>query len=592
MAPYISVSGNLHAIVNPHGAESSNTVVGTSPTGETRASSEAIFIPGASSSNASVSVNAAVGRSSTISATADPAVTDTDALSTEVVSRHHDTEVNSPGSATDRSTPMFDDDVPERNVSATITSPHRATGEGDLGTSSNVSTIIITSVNGSEIVTTAPVENISSTTSSASTVSDSTDTAAGISVSTNQTHVSITSANGNDTLLSGQGNDSLTGSDGDDFLDGGLGQDTLTGGQGADTFALAAVALAADPTLADIVTDFDAAEGDQIGLTTGLSPADIQLEIFDADGDGSADATLVKLITDASDAVLAVFLDTVDAEGKTTLTTADFVTVINPSTTSETTLPSETAGSIAPHNNNVTLGNSDTSSSLFSSSMSGNLNDVVDKKGAEISNPSHASVNTSPYALEISSINGSTIISELEENINSISSSSSVVSDGISVTNSISISVNTTTISITSIQGDDTLLGGQGHDWLIGSHGNDFFRGGLGQDTLTGASGADTFVLEMADPGATPTLADVITDFDATAGDKVGLIGNLSANNIILEVFDTDTDGSADATLIKLGSNHGESILAVALGTVDAMGVTTLTDADFITVPGDTLAMI
>lgn len=70
---------------------------------------------------------------------------------------------------------------------------------------------------------------------------------------------------GDDTLNGGLGNDSLNGGPGTDWLTGGGGADTLTGGHGADTFhAFAGSGV-------DIVTDFNAAEGDRVQLDPGTN---------------------------------------------------------------------------------------------------------------------------------------------------------------------------------------------------------------------------------------------------------------------------------------------------------------------------------
>ncbi|NEQ85457.1 MAG: hypothetical protein F6K26_36725, partial [Moorea sp. SIO2I5] len=78
-----------------------------------------------------------------------------------------------------------------------------------------------------------------------------------------------------------------------------------------------------DPGLADQITDFNQFEGDQIGLTVEVSVDDIVLEVFDSNGNGIADATLVKFNND----ILGVVKETVDGQGATTLTDADFITV-------------------------------------------------------------------------------------------------------------------------------------------------------------------------------------------------------------------------------------------------------------------------
>jgi len=66
-----------------------------------------------------------------------------------------------------------------------------------------------------------------------------------------------------DTLYGGLDADALFGDDGTDRLSGDAGNDTLTGGTGADVFVFATGGGA------DVVNDFNAAEGDRIGLAAG-----------------------------------------------------------------------------------------------------------------------------------------------------------------------------------------------------------------------------------------------------------------------------------------------------------------------------------
>ena len=139
---------------------------------------------------------------------------------------------------------------------------------------------------------------------------------------------------GNDSLRGGKGQDLLIGGNGDDFLCGDFGTDTLIGGSGADTFAIKPVtaSAAANPFLADQLLDFNPAEGDKIGLTEGLWVADMTLVAFDTDGDGTADATLVKSSSNSDSGdrrILAVVLGTVNAAGGTSLSTADFINLAN-----------------------------------------------------------------------------------------------------------------------------------------------------------------------------------------------------------------------------------------------------------------------
>ncbi len=75
--------------------------------------------------------------------------------------------------------------------------------------------------------------------------------------------------NGDDVLHGGAGNDTLVGGAGNDTLDGGPGLDIMTGGKGADTFIFHNTDWAPGSLTAqkDIITDFNAAEGDRINLT-------------------------------------------------------------------------------------------------------------------------------------------------------------------------------------------------------------------------------------------------------------------------------------------------------------------------------------
>jgi serralysin len=141
---------------------------------------------------------------------------------------------------------------------------------------------------------------------------------------------------------------------------------------------------------------------------------------------------------------------------------------------------------------------------------------------------------------------------------------------------------------------NDTLRGGKGNDWLNGGNGDDYLIGDFGVDTLIGGNGGDTFGLrtETVHPAADPRLADAIVDFNSAEGDRIALMGEVSLAGIVLQTIDFNGDGQindainpttgADATLIKLGPNPEDGILAVVLGTVDAKGATILNIADFI----------
>lgn len=88
----------------------------------------------------------------------------------------------------------------------------------------------------------------------------------------------VTAGGGNNVLRGGQGNDVLVGGAGNDVLIGDRDQDTLTGGLGADQFVLRGNTNIGrgDFNLADVVTDFNPAEGDRIVLAAETNPATVR----------------------------------------------------------------------------------------------------------------------------------------------------------------------------------------------------------------------------------------------------------------------------------------------------------------------------
>ncbi len=76
--------------------------------------------------------------------------------------------------------------------------------------------------------------------------------------------------------------------------------------------------------------------------------------------------------------------------------------------------------------------------------------------------------------------------------------------------------------TISGLNGADTLRGGAGLDTILGGNGIDILDGGAGKDTMTGGADKDTFQFRsLSDFNTTRATADVITDFDKAAGEKI-----------------------------------------------------------------------
>jgi Ca2+-binding RTX toxin-like protein len=82
-------------------------------------------------------------------------------------------------------------------------------------------------------------------------------------------HDTLVGGDLNDILLGGDGNDTMSGGASVDVLTGGLGRDVMSGGAGLDFFVWnKANETGLTEGAADVITDFDIAEGDRINLAT------------------------------------------------------------------------------------------------------------------------------------------------------------------------------------------------------------------------------------------------------------------------------------------------------------------------------------
>ncbi|CAO3435296.1 calcium-binding protein [Azospirillum doebereinerae] len=95
---------------------------------------------------------------------------------------------------------------------------------------------------------------------------------------------------------------------------------------------------------------------------------------------------------------------------------------------------------------------------------------------------------------------------------------------------------------------DDTLIGGAGNDNLEGGFDNDTLSGGLGDDLLTGGEGAYLFVFAAGDG------QDIITDFDALLGDRIGVATD--------QTYTVTSDLSSDARIV-FGTSDALTLVGV-----------------------------
>jgi len=97
--------------------------------------------------------------------------------------------------------------------------------------------------------------------------------------------------------------------------------------------------------------------------------------------------------------------------------------------------------------------------------------------------------------------------------------------------------------------GADIVRGGQGDDVILGGEGADWLAGDVGNDTLTGGAGADVFHTFGA------TGLDRITDFNASAGDRVNLLAG-TTYTVVQMGADTliNMNGGGQAVLVGVST--------------------------------------
>ncbi|HET7708155.1 MAG TPA: hypothetical protein VFK50_01320 [Sphingomicrobium sp.] len=124
----------------------------------------------------------------------------------------------------------------------------------------------------------------------------------------------------------------------------------------------------------------------------------------------------------------------------------------------------------------------------------------------------------------------------------------------------------------------DTLLATDGDDILVGTRNNDTLSGGAGNDVLTGNAGSDTFVFR-ANGGN-----DVVTDFDASEGDRVMLDSQTG-------VYDGQLGGFLGSLYDGQQIYNSQGTLVATVNSVDQNG-DGVADTQFAMASGATLTLL
>jgi Ca2+-binding RTX toxin-like protein len=114
---------------------------------------------------------------------------------------------------------------------------------------------------------------------------------------------------GNDTLRGGANSDVITGGIGNDLIYGDRNQDVLTGGTGADTFVLQTGLDFSSASLsgADVILDFNFAEGDRLGLTSDTQASSISFQAVTLSIDGQNPLTSTAILSGSNNYLAIIY---------------------------------------------------------------------------------------------------------------------------------------------------------------------------------------------------------------------------------------------------------------------------------------------
>lgn len=325
-----SISGSINASVNENGSTSSGAVTVTSPRGEV-SDLQNLFQPGGTSSELGLSISVSIDDVSIIT----DDLTDLPNIDLNLNDLLNPPAPLEPDPETDPDVilPPSDDNfsvdvsVEDQTTTTPIpsTDPEPSSSDNSISGEINVSspgnpegtTTVEVTTGGTTTNTTLPGSSLG-----IRIVGDGDDQIMGTAnpdlLFGDGGNDTLDGAGGNDTQRGGKGDDLLIGGEGDDVLVGDFGNDTLTGGLGADSFVLRPGTLTEFST-GDVITDFNPSEGDQLVIMGDLLLETLGFEPIDLDGDGSADATLIRLNSTVNDGVLGIVLGSVDGAGQTTL---------------------------------------------------------------------------------------------------------------------------------------------------------------------------------------------------------------------------------------------------------------------------------
>ena len=382
---------------------------------------------------------------------------------------------------------------------------------------------------------------------------------------------------GNDTIYGGNGNDTIDGGDDNDTLYGGLGNDTFTGGSGSEIFNIdGGVDSITDITNDDTVkveangnlnvgtvtTDWTAtASSYNLGAAELSSNGnDVDLDLVTGTKGWTVRNTGGAAIFTGSDFNDSLYGGTGDdtlngGDGSDYISGGNGNDVINGGSNDDTILGGIGDDQIDGGSGNDTLtGGTGADTFTVGSGTNETITDLgLGQDEINVTNSGVSVFATAAgnwTATDASNNKGNVYISSAGFNIDlSADTADADSTRGYSVTattaSAISFTGSSRADNLTGNSGGDILNGGDGGDTLSGLGDDDYINGGAGADTiiggagvdaLTGGADVDTFSFSTVDIDTSLAgFTDVITDFTATDGERIGGWGVAGSNTNYLE---------------------------------------------------------
>jgi len=409
---------------------------------------------------------------------------------------------------------------------ATITATGTNTGGSYIGAATGLETLTVKGT-GSLVIGAADLTAVTSLNASENSGGVTYDaTATNVALTGGSGNDTLTDGAGNDTIMGGAGNDALTGGTGNDHIDGGEGNDTITlsnvtendtvtGGDGVDTLVLAAgTTYTAEESAGSGISGFEVIATSGAAMVqnmSGLGENSIAtLAIGGTGASGTIQEGAISTVLARNSGTAVLGLATNGSEDALTVAVGHSATGSGAKSLSLSAQDYEslTINSTGADGNSVTLGTTEasylatTAAEIAARTAAFAARTASDLTSITVLGNKNLTVTTSAEDTALATVNASDFTGkELTVAASSSEAAMTVTADGAyKATITTGEGADSVTVgdggaalanSITTGEGNDTVVSGLGNDTIAGGTGNNNITSGAGNDSITSSTGAD-----------------------------------------------------------------------------------------------------